>query len=47
MLPPPAPMELISIWGVRLGRPAMCCSVVRVGSSRSMRQTSVLVPPMS
>ena len=47
MLPPPAPTALISVWGVRFAYGPTNCSLVSGTTSSSMRQTSVLVPPMS
>jgi hypothetical protein len=47
MLPPPAPTLLMSICGVLTGKPASKVSVVPADAKPLIRQTSVLVPPMS
>ena len=47
MLPPPAPKVAIASCGDRLGKPVTCCSVVSGRTRSSIKQTSVLVPPIS
>ena len=47
MEPPPAPMVWTSSDGIRIGKPATRRSAAGSGRPPRMRQTSVLVPPMS